>query len=403
MQQPVLGKTTWIYKLGIIHQTQDLFIFLVLVMLNYSCIKPFHPEINSLDANKYVVSGQITDLDSKQKVTISRTSSLNQPEFIPVKNCLVKIIDDKGHEFLLQDELNGDYTGYIDTALVAPGTSFRVDILTADGITIVSDFERVSTSPPVDSIYYTLKSIPTPDPNIYRHGIQYYIDLNGTEANSRYYRWEAIETYEYHAPYPLIWYYDGSVHQIWPPDSSRMVCWRTVLVPATFTLSTSNLSENKYISLPLHFVDNKSPRLCYGYSLLVHQYALSEDAYIFWDKMRENSSGQGGLYEKQPMAIKGNMHNITHPEEEVLGFFGASKVTSKRIYTAPVSGLGFDFSNFCSPETLFNGFKDISPYEYPAGLVGDKDSYKPLVMQRECYNCTTLGGTIVKPDFWPHK
>lgn len=374
-----------------------------LALIFVSCIKPFYPEISSTDVNKYVVSGQVTNQGGVQTVTISRTSPINGPAFIPVLGCMVKILDDKGHEFPMTEAGKGNYEVVIDPSYVIPGAAFKVEVITPDNITIESDYDKVSSCPAFDSLYFIQKSVPTSDPNIYQQGIQYYVNLNGNNTNSRYYRWEGIETWEYHAPYALIWYYDGAVHQIWPPDSSKVVCWKTQVVSGVFTLSTLNLLQNKYRQLPLQFVDNKSSRLAYGYSLLVRQYALSEEAYVYWDNMRVNSTSQGGLYEKQPIAIKGNLHNLTHPEEEVLGFLSASCVTSKRVFTAPLPNLVLDFSNFCSPETLgMGGFQNISPYEYPAGLVGDQYTWKPLVMQRECYDCTTLGGTTVKPDFWPY-
>lgn len=375
----------------------------LLALLMFSCIKPFYPEISSKDVNKYVVNGQVDNQGGIQTVTISKTSPIQDPAYIPVLGCSVKIMDDKGHEFQMTEASNGNYEAVIDQSYVTPGSSFKVEIITPDEVTIVSDFDRVNSSPLIDSLYFVPKSIPTSDPAVYQQGIQYYINLNGNDADSRYYRWEGVETWEYHAEHPLIWYYDGTVHQVWPPDSSKMVCWRTQVVSGVFTLSTRNLSENKYSRLPLQYVDNKTSRLAYGYSLLVRQIALSEEAYIYWDNMRINSMSQGGLYEKQPLSIKGNLHNLTHPDQDVLGFFSASCITSKRIFTGPIHGLVLDFSTFCSPVWLGKGgLANIFPYEYPAALVGDQYSYTMFIMNNECVDCTTLGGTTVKPDFWPY-
>jgi hypothetical protein len=153
---------------------------------------------------------------------------------------------------------------------------------------------------------------------------------------------------------------------------------------------------------PLQFVDNHTPKLMYGYSLLINQFALSESAYSYWDQLRINSSEQGGLYEKQPLSIEGNLHNNTNPDQAVLGFFSASSVKSRRIFISNIDDLPFDFSNYCTPDTLrVGGLLLIDPSEYPAFLVGNKIKYRLIQLSQYCVDCMSLGGTTIKPDFWP--
>lgn len=146
-----------------------------------------------------------------------------------------------------------------------------------------------------------------------------------------------------------------------------------------FTLSTKNFSENKYRHYPLHFVDNySSQRLRYGYSLLLRQYSLSEAALAYWEKVRTNYSDQGGLYTRLPLKIKGNLRNLSHPDEPVLGFFGASEVKSKRIFVGKIEGLAIEYLD-CDPPVA------LGPKPEPG-----------------CYNCKLEGGTNIKPSFWPY-
>jgi hypothetical protein len=215
---------------------------------------------------------------------------------------------------------------------------------------------------------------------------------------------EAYETFEYHSAYPIEWYYDGKIHHVYPPDFSRMICWRTALVKNIFTLNTTNLTQNKYSRFPLHLVDNyTSRRLEYGYSLLIRQYALSEAAFVYWDKIKLISNQEGGLYERQPLAVKGNMHNLTNPDQEVLGFFGATSVKSKRIFVSPIANLPILYDPHCEVGTVLkNGLKQINPAAYPAYLYGDKNNYENVVIRTECVDCLKLGGKPVKPLFWPN-
>jgi hypothetical protein len=140
----------------------------------------------------------------------------------------------------------------------------------------------------------------------------------------------------------------------------------------------------------------------YGYSLLINQFALSEAAFSFWDELRINSSEQGGLYEKQPLSIAGNLHNITNPDQEVLGFFSASSVKSRRIFVNPVTDFEFHLISYCRPDTLrYGGLGAIRPSQYPAFLEGNEVTYYLIRLGQYCVDCTSFGGTPFKPDFWP--
>jgi hypothetical protein len=384
-------------------QQSKIFIkFLILAIMLHSCIMPYEPHILSKDINKYVVSGQVTDNGDYQIVSISRASSVGEPQYIPVPNCNVRILDDTGNEFQMEESSPGVYKVQINRNYLNPGTSYKVSILTSDGVNIESDFDRMSECPVVDSVYYIRRENLTKSQGQVTNGLQFYVDLNCGNINSHFFRWEAIETWEHHAPYPREWYYDGTVHHIWPPDSSRIVCWSTELVRNIFTLSTLGLVENKYFMFPIHLVDNHTSKLMYGYSLLINQIAMSEAAYAYWDQLRINSFEQGGLYEKQPLSIRGNLHNITNPDQVILGFFSASSVKSKRIFISDVKDFAFDFTTYCAPDTLrVGGLHSIDPSEYPAFLAGNKLKFFMIQLSQYCVDCMALGGTTIKPAFWP--
>jgi hypothetical protein len=375
--------------------------FLLLVLMTSSCIRSFEPDIRAIDENKYVVSGLVSEGDEIQTVNVSRSSPINDPSYLPVTGCTVVIWDDLGHPFPLQDAGDGDYTGTVDPSSLVAGRSFMVEIATPAGERIVSGFDTLFTSPEIDSVYYLREDIEGNTPGQFTLGIQFYLDFNGDETNSPYFRWDLYETWEYHSDYPLEWYYDGTVHHVFPPDYSLSVCWTTRRVPTIYTLSTRNLQENKYNLFPLNYVTNRTPRLQYGYSLLVRQHSLSERAYLYWEQQRINSDQEGGLYEKQPVAVKGNLSIPGDPEKEVLGFFGAGTVKTKRIFVRQVPDLPLDVATYCDRRLLRNGLREITPSMYPGYLLGDQFGYFLILLEKECVDCLILGGINIKPDFWP--
>lgn len=368
-----------------------------------SCITPYQPDLPPGAVSKYVVFGLVRDDKEYHTVTISRASPVSDPAFIPVTGCVVMISDDRKNRFTMQESPAepGVYVAHIPVQFLSPGKSFRINIITPDGTAIESDFDRIPPCPETGAVYYE------PDEEISEltglpvKGIRFYTDLDAREYQSRYFKWDITETWEYRVDYPREWYYDGTVHQIYPPDYSRKVCWSSERIEEIFTLSTANLGENWYPKFPLHFVSSQTSRLLYGYSLLVELSSLSEEAYYFWDQMRINSTGLGGLYGKQPLSITGNLHNVADPGQEVLGFFGASSVKSKRIFIRDIPGLDIEFGSYCTPAPLKYGFREISPDDYPAWLMGDKETFYMVLLSNDCVDCLTYGGTNIKPDFWP--
>ena len=384
------------------HRNRLIVLLLLIAALLSSCIKVYEPLIRNEDSSKYVVDAQLTDAGGIQIITVSTTSSLNDPQFIPLTGCLLMVSDDKGHDFAATDLGGGSYQLAIDQEFLKPGGSFQLSVHTPSGEDLLSDWDQLNASPEVDSVYFERSLKPTTDPEFNLDGLQFYLNLKAAETDSRFYRWEAIETFEYHVDYPREWWYDGVVHHISPPDYSRKVCWTTRNVGNIYTLSTRNLAANSYNRLPLHYVDNYTNKLAYGYSLEIRQYALSEAAYNYWEQLRENSQGQGGLYEKQPLAISSNIRNITNPAKEVLGFFSMSSVRTKRIFAAPMPDMELHFSTYCNPMKLERGLAEIDYTEYPAFLMDGINTYKSVLLSPYCVDCLSLGGKNVKPSFWPY-
>ena len=329
------------------------------------------------------------------------SSPIGEPEFIPVFGCQIRVLDNNGNSYLLEESMDGIYRTWIGEENLTYGTSFKIEVYTPDGMAIESTFDTLIQGPSIDSVYYHIEEVASADPTILITGMQFYADLNASAYESRYYKWDILETWEYHAARPAENYYDGSFHQIIPPDYSNKICWMTKLVKNVYTVSTNNLVQNVYRLYPLHFVDGHTSRLGIRYSILVTQQTLSEDAYNYWEKVRINSTEQGGLYEKQPIAIKGNLKNITNPEKEVLGYFYVASESSKRLFFSNIDEVELNFTDFCNEEGLGRkGWQEYSPRDYPVYYYINQQKVL-RILSTECVDCRILGGTTTKPSFWP--
>lgn len=384
----------------IIHWNEIISIFILIALS--SCVKVYSPNINASDESKYVVTGQVTADAQTQTVNISQTTPISNPSYKPVVGCKVTIQDNEDHSFNMVDLGNGDYSTLVDPQYLVPGHVFRLDIVTPNGDSIISGNDTLQKVPPIDSIYYRIKDTIIAATGQKQKGIQFYLNFIGTSADSRYYRWSVYETWEYHASYPMEYYYDGTLHHINPTEYyAKYTCWHTRRIPEIFTITTKDLSQNKFDNLPLQNVSSDGAKLANGYSMLVEQFALSKQAYDYWNQMQINSTQEGGLYQKQPIAIRGNLHDITHPNKEVLGFFSAESASSKRIFISHVPGLTINYVKPCHAIALRAGYSSIPQSEYPAYIAGGANGPEPVWLSNACVDCTVMGGVTNRPSFWP--
>lgn len=369
-----------------------------LLVLVVSCIESFVPEIDEELTGQTVVLGEVTSDAGYQYLRITLSSPIDNPSNQPLSDCSVIIEDDLGHSFQGEEYSPGNYRVWIDGIYLVVGTAYRTRIITSTGELLVSDFEVMPAGPPVDSVFYERIDFNDLKPGEDYPGYQFYANLKAIESDSRFYRWSLEETYQYEVPYPLQDYYDGQIRHLSIPDYSRKVCWKTTRLGDIITLSTNGLADNEYNRLPLNFVDNTSARLYEGYSLLVSQFALSERAYNFWEKLRVNLEQQGGLYEKQPLRVEGNLSSITYPNRRILGYFGASSVSRKRLFIEGVKDLGI-VPYTCLPEPLGRfGWAEYTPADYPVYIVYVNERLR--VVDNACVDCTRIGGLPEKPEYW---
>lgn len=377
--------------------------WLLLAFVANACLKPYAPDIDVDDTTKYVVYGQLSGTDGFQKVFVSKSSPLTSPAYLPVKGCQVRIIDNENNEWVLEEIAPGEYQVWIDAVSQTHGKQFMVSVQKTDLFHIQSDYDTLPSAMIFDSLYYEVESRVGIRPGITEYGLQFYLDVIAPDSLCRNYRWLATETWEYHSDYSLEWYYDGTIHHVVPPDDSKRICWFTRQVPDVFTLSTRMLSHNQYLRYPLFWAYHGTGRFKIMYSLIVEQYGLSDAAYTYWENLRANTMQTGGLYEKQPLAIKGNLKDLLHPDREVLGFFAATSIKSKRIFIGKIPGLQPDTSSTCTPLTIMGGFEVYSPADFPVYLMGNENGFRMVELNPSCIDCTRDGGSTQKPDFWPNE
>ncbi len=379
------------------------------------CIDPFSPSISEYQ-QMLVIDGMITDQEGIHTVKVSRSSSYNDPGLKYESGCTVNILDDKGNIINMIEESKGIYSARIDRQFLNAATQYRLEVTTSDGKKYQSDYEMLLHSPPIDSIYWEVKYVERDDP-LYGDliGVQFSVNSDATNYEASGYRWELFEQWEYRSRYYAKDYYDGRINftpQEYVSDSVYY-CWTSgSKLNEIYTYSTTQAVSKEIRMVPLTYVSNQTDRLKYDYCLLVKQYSLSEAAFSYWNKLQIQANESGGLYETQPSRIRGNLYNVDNPDETVLGFFGASGVSEKRVF---IKGFGYLYTvldtyneQLCQPAGFTPGelmefLEGIDTTEYPIFLYnysGKRDGPWDYIDQA-CVDCRKRGGDTIKPDYWP--
>jgi hypothetical protein len=271
---------------------------------------------------------------------------------------------------------------------------YRVHIKTLNGDDFFSDFVTVKNTPPIDSIYW----VPEDD------GITIYADTHDDTENSRFYKWDFVETYEYNAPFNSDLKYEGGRITPRPVAESIYVCWRSESSSLILVGSSKKLSKDVISHFPLTSHDVGSAKLSRKYSILVEQKVISEEAYNYWKELQQTTESLGGLFDPMPSQVTGNIRNESNPDEPVLGFFSGGSVRQTRIFIRfsdlPVYLQKTPKSN-CQADTI--ALAELSRYPTSMLLIGGIGS--PIMTHvttaaDNCIDCRIQGGSTTPPDFW---
>jgi hypothetical protein len=370
---------------------------LAVCLLLMHCKKPFDPPAITAANNYLVVDGIInTGAGVVTTIRVNRTRNLGDSTSggIPELHATVTIVAGGGATYPLQDTATaGVYTSGFLTLPITQ--TYKIAITTHDGRKYASDLVPVKQTPLMDSAYYEEPG----DFNVY-------VDTHDPSGNTRYYRWDYVETWEHDAQLMSPWIVQNGL--IVPTDSTNQhtQCWTTVNSTNILLGSSQKLSQDVISRAPIIDIPNGDTRINQKYSILVRQYALTADAYAYWSLIQKTSQQLGGLFDLQPTQLTGNIHCLTNPGEPVIGFMSASSVQEQRLFvfqsnlhnwihnppqyscdTIAVPVNQTDYRIYSETDTIW------TPYYFVTN--------GPLVLAtRTCVDCLLFGGSNQKPSYW---
>ena len=354
-----------------------------------------------------VVDGFVNATDHSATVRLSRTQPVSDLGLAdPETKAIVTIDASTGVSYSLAEKKPGEYK--VNGLVSDKNAVYTLHIRTLAGADYVSDTIRVRTTPPIDSLGFSISST--------GKILNVHVNTHDPERMTRYYAWDFIETYEYRAPDSSEFKFINNEVIPRTLDESVFICWRTEEDPTSISIGTSvRLTEDVIHRKSLIQIPKGSPKLSVRYSVMVKQRALGALEYNFLDQLRKSTETLGGIFGTAPISVLGNIHSINNENEPVLGYFSGAEITEKRFFIEyedmPDYFRSVGNSNDCEFELTCPIFPDpvtgnplfcVSLKDLPDDTIIirilDQNFY--VFTSAECGDCRVKGGTTKKPAFW---
>jgi hypothetical protein len=350
-----------------------------------------------------VVDGSITNETGPYTINLSLSSRVANSAIEPYTGCAVRIIDSNGNNELLIEKKPGKYITDVNGIRGEVGMSYKLSVVSSSGKEYETNFQEMQEPVDIDSLYALFENKEIVNDSEGLNGYQFYLNTKESSQKENYFLWQITESYEYSVDFDLYAIRDYLGFKIVLQDTSALfdqtaTCWEIENVNTIFTGETSSLTEPLISQQKLNFVGTNSRRLSIRYTANVEQYSITEDAYLFWNKIEAQISEENPLYASQPINIEGNLYNLKNSEETTFGYFTVASVKEKRIFVNRPLNANFNFE-VCfvniDPVTMDELTDENGVVHYVLNQDGIMGSVK-----KSCFDCRNLGGELTKPIFW---
>lgn len=373
-----------------------LFLLVAAIVQLLSCKEPFEPAVKNGHGAFLVVEGVIST-SGPTTIRLSRTinvSGANDP--MPVEGASVMVEGDDHTSFPLR--YAGDGTYQAPQLNLATGQGYRLRIRTPEGKEFLSDYNTARANPDIDHVIWKRDD----------QGVGIYVNTHDPDNNTRYYRWEYVETWQTRSyAYSSVKFTPSWQGLTRPPEEAEQLytCWKTTPSTNILISSSARLSEDVISDYPLVRIPNDDEKLAIRYSILVRQYALTREAFEYLQRMKKNSEQMGSIFDPQPSEARGNIRCLTDPDEPVIGYVTVSPVFERRIFIDRSDVPGWNYMFACVMDDVKN-HKDSLEAVFGHG---DNIAIEPIEQEgkvtryiystAQCMDCRIFGSNI-KPDFW---
>src|SRR3569833_3327446 len=290
--------------------------------ISYGCRKPYSPAaITGNDPHYLVVEGAINPGSDSTIIKLSRTVKIESKiSANPETNALVAVESDNNAVYPLREYSPGKYT--FPGLNLNNSQKYRQRITTSKGEEYLSDLVEVKITPPIDSVGF----------HVLKDSLVKNVNTHNATDKTRYYRWDYDEAWIFHARYLSQYVSDGLHILRRGPENNIYYCYGSDNSPDIVLGSTAKLSHDVVFEGQISLIRGSSEKVEREYSLLLRQYALTEDAFRYWETLKKNTEQIGSIFSVQPSELPGNIHCISNKKLPAIGYISACTVFLKRVF-----------------------------------------------------------------------
>ncbi|WP_240543670.1 DUF4249 domain-containing protein [Spirosoma foliorum] len=313
---------------------------------------PLESTINS-SLNVLIVDVTITDKAETQVIRLNRSQAdrlTGRFGYVPVTKANVQIVVDSVEVVIAEETTDGRYQLPADFKGKV-GHVYQLKFTLAEGTRYESTPELLQPVAPIGQVRALFNSASLSSTerlnNTYTAAHDFYVDFTDPANQPNSYRWDWLdwERQEWCRSCNRGFYQvkDEKGNLIEDCVSTnlnssftasfdyhcRTACWE-ILYSHDLVVFDDQYSNGKQIKglrigrVPLY---SKEPSL-----VELRQSSLTKKAYDYLKRLMEDTQTTGGVAGGQPALLVGNVHNVTEPNEAVVGYFTVSSVSSVRYW-----------------------------------------------------------------------
>ena len=379
----------------------------VLLMLS-GCIYPFAVEYGDTEFSDIVVSGNIL-IGEPTRITLGYvypigTTSGEMRKKYPTGTMTLE--HSSGRIW------NGSYLSrgmfHFGTEDAPASGSYRLHIKPDNGQEYMSDWAGVCQVPEIKNLRVS------PGNGV----VQIVMDLDGADSLWNF-RWDYSENWEYHADYrPDLMFVPGlperdredpsKIYRLPNEDEDYYYCWNSDNSVEPGLASAEGQSVNSVKNVVVLNISRADLKISRLYAIDVTVSGLSSGGRAWQQHLKDISNDTGSLFSPTPSDMPGNIHCISDPTLNAVGYVDAVCRTSQRLFVGPEY-----YRRPYDPELLLfypeadeDGLYNFDNYYYtdsPVRLSGEKPSKTNVKWgPKRCVDCRALGGGKNKPEWWPN-
>lgn len=376
---------------------------MALLGVSVGCVEPIEIETGTYE-DALVVDATITNELAVQEVLLSRTYRLEENGPAGESGADVRVISGKDIYSFIEVE-PGRYNS-VNPFQAMQGQQYTLEITTSNGERYLSEPEELPGQSGISSLYAVKTDFEG------ETGVAILVDVTGPQATSGYYRFDFSETYKIISPFK--YHLDARVINgefvEFPKTREETICYVTEASQEILLANTNVQAGSDLDAFLIKFLKGTSFKTAHRYSILVRQFAISEESFSYYQTLKDFSDSESLFTQNQLGLINGNIRSVSDPNKPVVGMFSPAGVSSKRIFfnfEDFYGGLDYGIDEHVQCKVLYPPTTTVEDREAIGGqLENGTIKYFGYEMGKGyrfakagCIDCTLFGSNRA-PGFW---